>query len=76
VTESLDNQGESGPEEFSFELDSTDLVFIPNVGDTVELPGMLQPVEITSRSFKYSNPSSLDVWLNYDLEEQARQLRG
>jgi hypothetical protein len=76
VTESLHDQTKSGPENFDFELDSTDLVFIPNVGDEVELPGMLQPVEITSRSFKYSNPSKLQVWLNYDLEAESRSLRG
>ncbi len=58
------------PEVSTFELDSTDLVFIPVKGDKVKLPGMKRSVVVTGRSFEYANPSTLDVWLDCD-EESA-----
>jgi len=69
TTLSVQTESEAGSKVHSFELDSTDLAFIPNVGDEIELPGMGTSVKITGRSFAYSSPNALQVWLNYDLEE-------
>jgi hypothetical protein len=66
---SVQTEGDSGTQVHDFELASTDLAFIPNIGDLVQLPGMVSSVTITSREFIYENPSSLQVWLNYDVEE-------
>ena len=54
-----------GPKVCEFELDSTDIVFLPQVGDKVQLPGMLKPLTVTDRVFKYTAPAMLQIRLNH-----------
>jgi len=55
-----------GSKVYSFELDSQNLTFLPDVGDAIELPGMDGAQVVSLRSFKYSEPATLEVW--YDVE--------
>ncbi|KAA6459673.1 hypothetical protein DYQ86_16270 [Acidobacteria bacterium AB60] len=55
------------PDVHTFELDSANLTFIPNVGDNICLPGMKGPVKIKSREFTYIEPANLEVW--FEAEE-------
>jgi hypothetical protein len=51
---------------FEFQLDSMNLVFLPEVGDTVMLPGMEKSITVTGRDFVYAEPDSLTVWLDFE----------
>lgn len=61
-----DVAGAAEPQVFEFQLDSMNLVFLPNVGDTVVLPGMEKSITVTGRDFVYAAPDSLTVWLDFE----------
>jgi hypothetical protein len=61
-----DTAGAAQPQVFEFQLDSMNLVFLPEVGDTVMLPGMEKSITVTGRDFVYAEPDSLTVWLDFE----------
>ena len=61
-----DADGAAEPHVYEFQLDSMNLVFLPNVGDTVLLPGMEKSITVAGRDFVYAEPDSLTVWLDFE----------
>ena len=59
----IEVDSDRGPKLCEFELDSKDLAFLPQAGDKVQLPGMLKPLTVTDRLFKYTNPATLQIRL-------------